>query len=106
MWQLQFVEKGILPYFAGEFEPSVIVRKKFRRGSLAGKIETLRAGLRENDRPCLLDPVKILGAESSAPKHDLVLGCKARMEGKDSLLFDFTHSGHYSEMKEKSELVL
>lgn len=96
MGQLQFLEKRILPHFPLVFEPNVIVWKKFRRGGLAGLVKILRAALRENDSFCFLYQAMIPGGEFSAPENDLIFGGEARMKGKDLLLFDFTHIGHYS----------
>ena len=52
--------------------------------------------MRENNSFCFLYQVMIPGGEFSAPENDLILGGEARMKGKDLLLFDFTHIGHYS----------
>ena len=96
MWYLQFLEKSTLTHFSLVFEPNIIVWKKFRRGGFAGLVKILRAALRENDGFCFLYQAMIPGGEFSAPENDLIFGGEARMKGKDLLLFDFTHMGHYS----------
>jgi hypothetical protein len=96
MGQLQFLEKSTLTHFPLVFEAHIIVWEKFRGGGFAGLIKILRAALRENDSFCFFYQAMISGGEFSAPENDLIFGGEARMKGKDLLLFDFTHIGHYS----------
>ena len=68
-------------------------------------IEILRTALGENDSNCFLYQAMIARSKFSAPEYDLVLCGEARMKGKDLLLFDFTHAGHYSSFYERFKLV-